>query len=336
MTCRSRLLFCSLLAAGAALGLYIRALSGEEPPGDDPIVASVNGRAIRLSRLEQAVADLRSRRPWPQAWDSQVRSLLLAQLVDRWIVLEYLGSHSAAATPADVDQAMRGLEAELQARGRTLSDYLKQLSLTADQLRDELLWSLSWRRYLDRFLTDENAQRFFERHRRHFDGTRRKVAHIVWKVDSPEEVEKYLAEARRVREEILAGKIRFADAAARYSQSPTGASGGNLGWIERHQPMPESFSRAAFDLELGKVSEPIITRIGVHLIQCLEEEPGTRRLEDVRGEVEAAMAAYLFRWSADRHRAEVTLEWNEQLVPRPDKQLAEWLERSLPLIPGNR
>ncbi len=305
-------------------------LSEELIGNDDPVVASVEGRLIRRNDVDRLMEELRSRRPWPEAWENQVRSLVLAQLVDRGIVLDFLKRHSYAASDEDVEYALRGLEAELQARGRTLVDYLAQLKMTADQWRDELYWSMSWRRYLDRFMTEENVHKFFERYRRHFDGTRRRVAHIVWQVRTPEELNERLEEAHRVRQQIVSGELSFGQAAARYSQSPTASAGGELGWIERYRPMPESFSRVAFELPVGQVSEPVVTRIGIHLIQCVEEQPGQLTYEDVRDKVQAAMAAYLFRWAADRHRSQVKIFWDEQLVQKPDARIREWLERAIP------
>lgn len=306
-----------------------RFVSGQTVPDDDAEVARVNERTIRWGDVQRELEDLRQRARWPDSWDATLRSALLAALVDRWVVYEYLVERNLAATPADVEQAMAELRRELEARGRTLEDYCRQVRRSEEQLRALLLWSLSWQRYLEKFLTDENAEKFFNQRRRQFDGTRLRVAHILWRVADGQEPQEYVKEAARVRQQILDGKLSFADAARKYSQAPSASEGGDLGWIERRRPMPESFSRAAFDLQVGQISPPVISAFGVHLIQCLEEQPGTRTWKDARAEIEAAMAVYLFRWTADRHRSRTTIIWNETLIARPTPEIARMLDAPL-------
>ena len=81
---------------------------------------------------------------------------------------------------------------------------------------------------------------------------------------------------------ILSGKISFAEAAAKYSAGPSGKQGGRLGQIARHGPMSETFSRAAFALEVGQISPPTPTPFGVDLIRCDGIKPGGKRSAERR------------------------------------------------------
>lgn len=71
-------------------------------------------------------------------------------------------------------------------------------------------------------------------------------------------------EAKKLREEILNGKD-FAEVAQEVSKCPSSAQGGDLGYFSRGMMVPE-FDKAAFDLEIGKLSEPIQTQFGWHLL----------------------------------------------------------------------
>ena len=74
-------------------------------------------------------------------------------------------------------------------------------------------------------------------------------------------------EAKKLREDMNAGKISFEDAARQISLCPSGHEGGDLGFFKRGV-MVKPFEDAAFAMkEIGEVSEPVETQFGWHLIQ---------------------------------------------------------------------
>lgn len=74
-------------------------------------------------------------------------------------------------------------------------------------------------------------------------------------------------EAKKLREDINAGKISFEDAARQISLCPSGHEGGDLGFFKRGV-MVKPFEDAACAMkEIGEVSEPVETQFGWHLIQ---------------------------------------------------------------------
>ncbi len=95
----------------------------------------------------------------------------------------------------------------------------------------------------------------------------RQVSHILLEIndDQPEEAAIEKAKALRARVE---GGENFAELAREFSQdSGSAAEGGDLGETERDGSYPENFENAVFSLELGAVSEPVVTDAGVHLIR---------------------------------------------------------------------
>jgi parvulin-like peptidyl-prolyl isomerase len=238
----------------------------------------------------------------------------LGLLVNRQLVMQYLTRLKMAASEAEVDQQVQRLTTELKRRQKTLDEQLETLGLTEAEFRRALAWETSWPKYLQSKMTPENIQKYFAQHRRDFDGTKVRVAHILLKVDTPNDpqaVQAVVDRAGNLREEILAVKLTFAEAAKKHSQAPTAADGGDIGLISRHEPMPEAFSEAAYELQVGQTSEPVLTTFGIHLVHCLAIEPGKLTLADdgVETAVRTDLVRYLFLWVSERQRAETKIEF---------------------------
>ncbi len=126
-----------------------------------------------------------------------------------------------------------------------------------------------------------------------------------------------MGKGAELRREIVGGESTFAAAAEKYSEGPSRRSGGDLGFIPRHERMVETFSKAAFALAKDEISPPIVTPFGVHLIQCTDVRSGTKSWTDVRSELAAAYAQDQFHKLADEMRPTVMIEYNPA-VPHLD------------------
>ncbi len=83
------------------------------------------------------------------------------------------------------------------------------------------------------------------------------------------------------RRRILAGETDFATLARQSSQDGSAAQGGDLGWANPGMFVPE-FERVMDRLAPGQISEPLISRFGVHLIQLLERRDATLSVREQR------------------------------------------------------
>lgn len=92
--------------------------------------------------------------------------------------------------------------------------------------------------------------------------TRVKASHILVKTQE---------EALKIKQDIETGKIDFPHAAGQYSMCPSGGDGGDLGYFERGM-MVKPFEDAAFSAELNKVTEPVQTQFGWHLIIVTDKD----------------------------------------------------------------
>ena len=71
------------------------------------------------------------------------------------------------------------------------------------------------------------------------------------------------------KRDILAGKATFEALARANSEDGSAAAGGDLGWVSAGNLVPE-FEEAMNELPVNGISDPVVTRFGVHLIQVVE------------------------------------------------------------------
>jgi parvulin-like peptidyl-prolyl isomerase len=263
--------------------------------GDTPIfIASVDGEPIYLHEVRRQASAAVDLDRLPADVREQTLELALGQLINQRLVQRRLDREKLSTTEAEVSLQVEQLKTDLTARMKTWDDYLRLHGMTDQEMRRQLRWQTSWQRHVDRQLTEEALQKYFDARRRDFDGTRLHVRQILLKVDDEQNRSQALDRAEKLRKEIADARISFAQAAARDSIAPSAAAGGDQGWITRRGEYPESFSRAAFALNTGEISPPTESRFGVHLIQCVEIEQGAKTLGDVLDDVRTSAAAALF------------------------------------------
>jgi parvulin-like peptidyl-prolyl isomerase len=276
------------------------------------VVATVGGEPVFAQDVERLLRKATRGQEPSEASLPVFQAQVLAEIVDRRLVLAYARRTQSGPSESEVDAAVDELRARTKAQGGSLEAYLAEHSLTMAELRRRVTWNLVWERYRARYVTEERLASHFRAHRRQFDGTQLSVSHILLRPDAdadPRATGALVGEAEAIRRQILSGEISFAEAARTHSDGPSAAEGGRLGFIGRRGPMVESFSRAAFDLEVGQVSEPVTTPFGVHLIRCDEVRPGNQQLDDVREQVEAALARELLEKLARLERRHTPVEF---------------------------
>jgi peptidyl-prolyl cis-trans isomerase SurA len=72
---------------------------------------------------------------------------------------------------------------------------------------------------------------------------------------------------------LIAGGMEFEEAAKKYSDSPTGPSGGDLGWFRLDQLLP-AFREQTAKLTLGQMSPVFVHENGAHLLMVKAIKPG--------------------------------------------------------------
>ena len=116
-----------------------------------------------------------------------------------------------------------------------------------------------------------------------------------------------LRRLREIKQRVEQGAAKFEDMAKQYSSDANATVGGDLGWVYQGDTVPE-FEQAMDALALGKISDPVRTPFGYHLIEVLERRTNDASPDRVRQQARQAIR--------ERRTDEAYQDWLRQLRDR--------------------
>lgn len=302
------LALCAIDAAHAA-GPSKRPGKPKAPAAPEPPVAAMVGdEPVYAADVDDILAGIRRAKATESGAVAGLRAGALGQAINRRLVAQHLAREGYAVDEAEADDLVADLKRKLQTQGLTFEEFLKRHGFNELMVRRRLTWDAIWSRYLANEASDKALEELFDRHASDYDGRELRVSHILWPVKPSDDAAKLAAatkEANEVRSLITAGKLSFAQAAEKHSAGPSRRQGGDLGFIPLHDRMTEAFSHAAFKLNKGEISGPVVDQFGVHLIQCTDVKAGERSWRDVRRELVEAFAREKFVELAEAQRKKI-------------------------------
>jgi len=221
---------------------------------DDKVLAKVNGSEIRQSDVALAEEELGP--SLAQMDPSTKQENVLAFLIDMKLVAK-------AAEDKKVQDSDDFKNRMAFARNRLLMD-----SLLANEGKAAI--------------TDDAMKKVYAEASKQIQGEQEVHArHILVETED---------EAKAVKAELDKG-ADFAELAKKKSKDPGASDGGDLGFFTQDQMVPE-FSKVAFSLEPGKISDPVKTQFGWHIIKV--EEKRNRKAPDF-DQVKSQIETYVTR-----------------------------------------
>lgn len=213
----------------------------------------------------------------------RLRCSVLQQMIDERVLAAKAKEDSVEVEPQKVEEALRSEMESLKSRFPSEQAYREQLrreGTTERELRNSR--RVQMQRYLLRekymqqmgqkiTVTFNEVQRFYEEYRDSLPTIPAAVTFVhITRIARPGDSS--LASARERTQEAqrrLGAGDNFADVARALSQDPGSApAGGDVGFFGRGVMVPE-FETAAFALDSGAISSPVLTQYGLHLIQNL-------------------------------------------------------------------
>jgi peptidyl-prolyl cis-trans isomerase C len=247
-----RLGLASLAAAGCLAALLAAGLPARAD--DNPVLAKVNGSEIRASDV--ALAEEELGQSLAQMDPSTRKENVLAFLIDMKIVAK-----------AAEDKKIENNE-----------DFKKRLAFTRNRLLMDSLLATEGKAAT----TDDAMKKVYEEATKQITGEQEVHArHILVETED---------EAKAIKAELDKG-ADFAELAKKKSKDPGASDGGDLGFFTKEQMVPE-FSAVAFTLEPGKISDPVKSQFGWHIIKV--EEKRSRKAPEFE-QVKAQIETYVTR-----------------------------------------
>ena len=306
-------LFCDVLIVRFALAIALTTHPLMAQDRSKEVAATVNEDRIYEGSLLAELESLAGDTPPGSVKYQQLRKQVLQRAIERRLALAYLEMINQRASADDVTLEILRLEKRLTLKNQRLEDYLQEKRIYREELEHRIDWQISWPKYSAQFLNDKNYENIFNQRRRQFNGTQLMVSQILLHAHQQQvrTETQTLALAKDILRKIRENEMTFTAAAKKYSDSPTGKTGGVVGLIGYDGAMPREFNQAAFNLKLGEISEPVKTTFGYHLIQLKDIKEGAITWPMARPRLRKAIIEQLLTFLTNQGRKISTIEISE-------------------------
>ncbi|MFN3463016.1 MAG: peptidylprolyl isomerase [Terricaulis sp.] len=269
------------LTAAAALAVASLGLAAPvNAQNAEGVAAIVNDKVISTFDVRQRAAMLlmfANLQPTPELLE-RARSQALRDLVDEQLQVAEASRFEITVAGDTIDRRMTDMAARSQMTLDALTADLARNGISVTTLRNQIRAEIAWQRliagmYGSRVRISEND--ITETQERIAANARRpqyELSEIFLPAETPEEFNQMEQGAMRLLEQMQQ-RAPFPLVARQFSQSPSAAAGGDLGWISANELAPE-LRPIAEVLQPGQVSLPVRTENGVYLIAMRNRREG--------------------------------------------------------------
>lgn len=256
------------------------------PDDTNSIVATVNDESISDYEVRQRVALYLATSGINQQLTPEQRKSIRAQILETLeaekLQLQEAVKKKITVSPTEVDKRINMMMADNKFTIQQLRQTLTAAGASEEALRAQITASIAWMKavqdqYGDRVnITPEMVDAEMRRHAEGANKPHYRVMEIFLPVDNPEQDAKVKKDAQNILVQLRQG-APFAMVARQFSQHPSAATNGDMGWVNDGQLAPELNSALA-KLSVGEISEPVRSAGGYYILGLRErQEPlGTK------------------------------------------------------------
>jgi peptidyl-prolyl cis-trans isomerase SurA len=263
------------------------ALDSDDDPNENGVAAVVNDQIVSIYDLRQRLALViatSGMQPTP-ATIKRLKPQILDQLKTEKLELEEAQRKNITVSPTEVDKEIEGILKDNHLTADQLKDILAKDSVAFETLRAQIAVQLAWQKaiedeYGDRVnITDADVDEELARVMEGANKPHYLVAEIFLAIDNPDDDAKVLKNAEDLETQIQSG-APFQTIARQFSQSPSAASGGDIGWVHDGELAPE-LNGAIQKIAVGGVTPPVRAAGGYYILGLRDrQEPAGTKLPD--------------------------------------------------------
>jgi peptidyl-prolyl cis-trans isomerase SurA len=261
----------------AVLCLYLLLLcAGSASAQETRIAAIVNDDVVSINDLNARIKLVMFSTGIPDTPQNRQRiaSRVLHSLIDERLELQEAKRLNMNVSKDEISQALTRIEQQNNLPKGGLDAYLAKQGVSRESLVDQVRASLAWNKVVrnrlsqDITISDEEVNDALARLKENANVPQNRISEIFLAVDNPTQEPEVKQLADKLIEQIRSG-VRFDAVARQFSQSPTAAVGGDLGWVTTAQLLPE-LATAVKKMNPGEMSYPLRAGGGYYILYLVD------------------------------------------------------------------
>ena len=266
----------------------------------DEALVTVNGQSLTRCMLDKDVASLMAARKdqIPADQMEQAKKTFEEQLAQKFLMETLLLGEAKKKgldkiTPEDIQKKKEEIIKEgagNPAAPKTFEEFAEKYPLGKDQAEQALKDVIVIQRLLKQEVEDKIVLDPAEVAKTISNITSNAAVAAKASADAEKKIKELKAQLDKVSPKDLPAK--FAELAKKESGCPSKEKGGDLGEFAKGQMVPE-FEKVAFSIEPGKVSDPVKTQFGWHLILVTKKIPEVKAEGDKPASPEKVQASHI-------------------------------------------
>ena len=295
------------------------------PVDPKKVAVEVNGKKLTYGEIDADVTQIMTRQPIPAEQLEQAKKYFREQLAQQFMMKTLLAAEAEKKGVKLSDEDLKKRESEILKRAagqpgapKTIDEMLEKHPFGKDRARKEFNESMLFQKLIEQEVTGKIKIDQKQVEERFAVASSNYTVAVKTSAGAESKIKDLKKQLDGLKGDELSKK--FAQLAKENSSCPSKEKGGDLGPFQRGQMVPE-FDKVAFELEPFKVSDPVKTQFGWHLVMVTKKIPAVAAQGEKPAEPEKVQASHILISTQAPEKAP-TKEDIEMQMKRPQEQMA--------------